>query len=90
MAAGVGSTEVLGTTYTWCQTAGPPVYLTGMQTVVLPAPTVAKPAPVEPTTEDVPAPVPEPEAEADAEAPEEPEGKCNKDDASPLSVGEDC
>ncbi|KAL8924380.1 MAG: hypothetical protein Q9172_002727 [Xanthocarpia lactea] len=86
MAAGVGSTEVMGTTYTWCQTAGPPVYPTGMQTVVSPVPTVAQPAPAEPTTEDAPAPDPE----ADTDTPEKPEGKCDKEDASPLSVGEDC
>ena len=84
MVAGVGSTTVMGTTYTWCQTAGPPVYPTGMQTMVSPAATVAPP---EPTVEDAPAPAPE-EPAPEEPAPEKPEGKC--DDASPLNVENDC
>ena len=84
MVAGVASTEVMGTTYTWCQTSGPPVYPTGMQTVVSPPATAEQASPPEPTIEDPPAPPPgEP-------APGKPEGKCNSDDASPLNVGNDC
>ncbi|KAI4283434.1 MAG: hypothetical protein L6R38_002156 [Xanthoria sp. 2 TBL-2021] len=79
--AGVGSTEVMGTTYSWCQTGGPPVYPTGMQTVVTTPPA----SPPEPTPVDEPAAAAPPPEEA-AE-PEKPEGKCNKDDASPLNVG---
>ncbi|KAL8882518.1 MAG: hypothetical protein Q9198_000498 [Flavoplaca austrocitrina] len=84
MVAGVASTEVMGTTYTWCQTSGPPVYPTGMQTVVSPPATAEQVSPPEPTVEDPTAPPPgEP-------APGKPEGKCNSDDASPLNVGNDC
>ncbi|KAL8673770.1 MAG: hypothetical protein Q9168_001831 [Polycauliona sp. 1 TL-2023] len=82
MVAGVTSTEVMGTTYSWCQTGGPPVYPTGMQTVVSPAA-----SPPEPT--DPPAPRPPPK-EDDGKDKEKPKGKCNKDDASPLNVGDDC
>ncbi|CAO1602019.1 hypothetical protein XANCAGTX0491_005655 [Xanthoria calcicola] len=74
--AGVGSTEIQGTTYSWCQTGGPPVYPTGMQTVVM-----TTPPPTPPTLEPTLPPAEEPAR------PDKPKGKCNKDDASPLNVG---
>ncbi|KAL8996677.1 MAG: hypothetical protein Q9169_003849 [Polycauliona sp. 2 TL-2023] len=88
MVAGVGETVVMGTTYSWCQTGGPPVYPTGMQTVVSPSPPEPTPAddPPAPETEE-----PEDEELEDEEAEDEkPEGKCNLDDASPLEIGNDC
>lgn len=73
----------MGTTYSWCQTGGPPVYPTGMLTV-----TSAPPSTPDSTSIDVPASASEEPAEpAEPEKPEKPEGKCNKDDASPLNVG---
>ncbi|CAL8579771.1 hypothetical protein XPA_005502 [Xanthoria parietina] len=50
--AGVGSTEILGTTYSWCQTGGAPVYPTGMQTVVI---TTPPPPPTPPPEQPTPA-----------------------------------
>ncbi|KAL8891539.1 MAG: hypothetical protein Q9192_005730 [Flavoplaca navasiana] len=76
--AGVGVTQVMGTTYSWCQTSGPPVYPTGMLTV-----TSAPPSTPDSTSVDGPASA---SSEEPAE-PEKPEGKCNKDDASPLNIG---
>ncbi|KAL8770757.1 MAG: hypothetical protein Q9209_003624 [Squamulea sp. 1 TL-2023] len=73
MVAGVGSTEFLGTKYTWCQTGGPEVYPTGMQTSISPSAT--------PTTVDLPASPP-----AD-DIPEKPQGNCDGEGASPLASG---
>ncbi|KAL8890233.1 MAG: hypothetical protein Q9215_002572, partial [Flavoplaca cf. flavocitrina] len=71
--------QVTTTTTGANDTSGPPVYPTGMQTVVSPPATAEQVSPPEPTVEDPPAPPPgEP-------APGKPEGKCNSDDASPLN-----
>ncbi|KAL8652221.1 MAG: hypothetical protein Q9226_004358 [Calogaya cf. arnoldii] len=80
--AGVGSTTVMGTTYSWCQTGGPPVYPTGMQTVVTTPPTPPESTPAPPPPKE------DAEPEKPEEEPEKPDGKCNKDNASPLAV--DC
>lgn len=78
MIAGMDSTVVGGTTYTWCQTGGPPVYPTDIQAST--APSTPKPAPAAPTTMStaISSPV---VASTDG---------CNKEDASPLEIGDSC